>query len=69
MLCYCCATQGADRPAVALCRDCGAGLCLEHLSETARRFAAGHMLETCHHATWSAPAAAPATDAAPAHAA
>ena len=53
MLCYCCAERGIERSAVALCRDCSAGLCLDHLRETASRFATGHMLETCHHDTWA----------------
>ncbi len=46
------AEQGVDRPAVALCRSCSSGLCLDHLRETAAHFASGHMLETCHHDTW-----------------
>jgi len=54
MRCYPCAEQGVDRPAVALCRSCHAGLCLEHLRETATKIAAGHMLETCDHDTWTA---------------
>jgi hypothetical protein len=52
MHCYPCAEQGVDRPAVAICRSCSAGLCLEHLRETAARFAAGNMYEYCHHDTW-----------------
>jgi len=54
MLCYSCAEQGIDQPAVALCRSCSAGLCLAHLRETASRFASSHMLDTCHHDTWDA---------------
>lgn len=54
MLCYSCAEHGIDRPAVALCRSCGAGLCMEHLRETASRFATGHILDSCHHDTWVA---------------
>lgn len=53
MLCYSCAEQGIDRPAVALCRSCSAGLCMDHLRETASRFASSHMLDTCHHDTWT----------------
>jgi hypothetical protein len=52
MHCYVCAEQEVARPAVAICRDCSAGLCLEHLRETAARFAAGRMFESCHHDTW-----------------
>ena len=53
MLCYSCAEQGIHQEAVALCRSCNAGLCLEHLRETADRFAASHILDTCHHDTWA----------------
>ena len=54
MHCYECAEQGVEQPAVALCRSCSAGLCLEHLRETAARFASDHILAPCHHDTWSA---------------
>jgi hypothetical protein len=54
MLCYSCAEQGVDRPAVALCRSCSAGLCREHLRATASRLAASHILDGCHHDTWTA---------------
>jgi hypothetical protein len=30
MNCYDCATDGNHRDAVAVCVDCGAGLCIEH---------------------------------------
>lgn len=53
MLCYSCALDGHEEPAVALCRSCTAGLCLDHLHETASRFAASRILETCHHDTWA----------------
>ena len=62
MLCYPCAQQGIDRPAVALCRSCTAGLCMEHLRATASHLASGHILDSCHHDTWTAttrPAGAP----------
>jgi hypothetical protein len=54
MLCYPCAKSGAERPAVALCTSCSAGLCLEHLRETSARFASDNALATCHHDTWTA---------------
>ena len=44
---------------MALCRSCDAGLCLEHLRETAEKFAAdahlasGSMSDTCNHDTWA----------------
>lgn len=63
MLCYCCKAKGVERPAVALCRSCSAGLCTEHLRETAAHLAAGHLFETCHHDTWTAPHGAAASDA------
>jgi hypothetical protein len=54
MFCYPCAKTGVERPAVALCRSCSAGLCPEHLLETAVRFASDNALATCHHDTWTA---------------
>ena len=60
MHCYVCAEQEVERPAVALCRTCSAGLCLEHLRETAARFAQGNMYEYCHHDTWAESKAVPA---------
>jgi hypothetical protein len=30
MNCYDCATAGIHREAVAVCHDCGAGVCIEH---------------------------------------
>jgi Uncharacterized protein conserved in archaea (DUF2180) len=53
MLCYACAEMGIERPAVALCRSCNAGLCLVHLRVTAAHFASSHMLDTCRHDTWT----------------
>jgi len=40
---------------VALCRVCAAGLCLEHLLDTAARLATVEILEVCHHDTWAIP--------------
>lgn len=53
MLCYSCFEQGIQRPAVALCRSCSAGLCLEHLRETAAHFGSDNVLASCHHDTWT----------------
>ena len=53
MLCYSCAEQGVHQAAVALCRSCYAGLCMEHLRETAAHFRSDAMLSTCHHDTWN----------------
>jgi hypothetical protein len=52
MLCYSCAEQGIHQPAVAVCRSCYAGLCMDHLRETAAHFASDQMLAHCHHDTW-----------------
>lgn len=54
MLCYSCAEQEVEEPAVALCRGCNAGLCMDHLRETAAHFSSDSMLATCHHVTWTA---------------
>jgi hypothetical protein len=54
MLCYSCARNGVERPAVALCTSCSAGLCLEHLRKTSARFASDNALAACHHDTWTA---------------
>jgi hypothetical protein len=54
MHCYVCAEQGVEQPAVALCRSCSAGLCRQHLRETATQFASDHILAPCHHNTWTA---------------
>jgi hypothetical protein len=53
MQCYCCAEQGIEQHAVALCRSCSAGLCLDHLRETASRFESSNILDSCHHDTWA----------------
>jgi hypothetical protein len=54
MRCYECAKQGADAPAVALCKGCSAGLCLTHLRETVMVFQSGAIRVSCHHDTWGA---------------
>lgn len=61
MLCYCCAEEGVDQPAVALCRNCNAGLCLAHLRATAASFTSSSMLASCRHDTWITPMS-PAVD-------
>jgi hypothetical protein len=35
MICYECAKQERNTPAVAICLNCGAGLCLQHAREAA----------------------------------
>ena len=53
MYCYPCVERGIDKPAVALCRSCSAGLCVDHLRATAAPFASSHMLDSCQHDTWT----------------
>jgi len=48
MECYECAIRGEAVAAVAACRHCGVGLCLEHLAE-ARRHRPGGTLYGCPH--------------------
>lgn len=52
MNCYECAKEGSDRPAVATCRSCSAGLCLEHLRATAAQLSTGAIRIACAHDTW-----------------
>jgi Uncharacterized protein conserved in archaea (DUF2180) len=56
MNCLICARTGAERTAVALCPNCGAGLCLDHVEQNARADGPGGTLLACGHHTWySAP--------------
>jgi predicted nucleic acid binding AN1-type Zn finger protein len=52
MNCLTCARTGAERTAVALCPHCKAGLCLDHVQETARTPGPGGMRLSCGHRTW-----------------
>jgi len=52
MNCYECAKAGHDSAAVAVCRGCGAGLCMHHLHIEATRTAGGTDI-ACDHDTWS----------------
>ena len=52
MLCYECAKKTHDVPAVALCRGCGAGLCMHHLHEEATYRPGGTDIG-CDHDTWA----------------
>jgi hypothetical protein len=52
MLCYQCARRDVEQPAVALCRSCSVGLCLDHLREATAWFAA-NPIAACHHDTWT----------------
>ena len=57
MNCYVCAKSGEAVAAVAVCRSCGAGLCLDHLREAALDRPAGGTVYACSHDTWSKTAA------------
>jgi hypothetical protein len=50
MNCYVCATQGRQQPAVAICRSCSSGLCLEHKRADAVTPGPGGMRHDCNHA-------------------
>jgi hypothetical protein len=52
MKCYVCARTGSDTSAVAICPNCSAGLCLAHVSETARDPGPGGTRLSCGHGTW-----------------
>jgi uncharacterized protein DUF2180 len=72
MDCYVCATEGIERHAVALCRSCGAGLCMEHQQQTASYLATGAIRPACSHGIWNPPFAKrvhPRSDASPARSA
>lgn len=54
MNCYVCATKDMrEAPAVALCKHCDAGLCLQHLRVAAATQQAGGLNLACIHDTWS----------------
>ncbi len=56
MNCYVCATADRTEPAVAICRHCGAGLCLEHVREAAASPGPGGLAALgCEHDTLRAP--------------
>ncbi len=52
MNCYVCTREQSVTPAVAVCRYCGAGLCLVHVEETAK-WRPGGMFTGCPHDTWN----------------
>jgi hypothetical protein len=49
MNCYVCATDGRPEVAVALCRVCMVGLCLDHLRDAASHTGSGGMSLNCAH--------------------
>jgi hypothetical protein len=52
MNCFECAKDGSTMSAVALCRHCSAGLCMDHLRDAATDHAQGGIQVTCRHSTW-----------------
>jgi hypothetical protein len=48
MNCYQCAASAHERTAVAICPNCGAGLCLDHLRE-AQSYRVGGTTFGCPH--------------------
>ena len=51
MNCFECAKDGSTNAAVALCRHCNAGLCVDHLRDSATE-SQGGLQATCRHTTW-----------------
>jgi hypothetical protein len=52
MNCFECAKDGSTNAAVALCRHCNAGLCMDHLRDSATDRSRGGLQTTCRHTTW-----------------
>jgi hypothetical protein len=52
MNCFECARGGSTTTAVALCRHCNAGLCVDHLRDAATDRPQGGLHATCRHSTW-----------------
>jgi hypothetical protein len=48
MHCFECARAGRETSAVAVCRDCGAGLCLEHVAANERDDVSGMQMGCAH---------------------
>ena len=55
MNCLTCARSGSAQSAVALCPHCSAGLCLDHVAETAAHRGPGGTRLSCGHNTWAMP--------------
>lgn len=54
MNCLTCARTDKAAVAVAICPHCSAGLCQQHVAETAARRGPGGMNLSCGHDTWNA---------------
>jgi len=62
MNCYICSRAGATRPAVGMCRHCGAGLCDQHFKEAQAFTVGGTTAYRCPHPIEAAGAAKPLPD-------
>jgi hypothetical protein len=54
MNCLTCTRAGSDSVAVALCPNCLAGLCLDHVRQATDTSGPGGMNYSCNHDTWNA---------------
>ena len=52
MNCFVCAQEQRDTVAVAVCRHCGAAMCLRHVRKEASSSRPGAMSTTCTHDLW-----------------
>ena len=52
MNCFECARSGSTAVAVAICRYCNAGLCLDHVRDAATDRSRGGLQTACSHTTW-----------------
>ena len=65
MNCLTCARTERTEVAVAICPHCNAGLCQQHLAETAARRRPGGMNLSCGHDTWDTAWKQPSRSTAP----
>ena len=49
MNCHECARDGSERPAVAICLNCGVAMCMQHLDEERARSGPGGTQIGCGH--------------------
>ncbi len=53
MNCYECTKDGTQVAAVAICLNCGAGMCMRHLAEERATAGPGGTRIGCSHDTWN----------------
>lgn len=51
MNCHQCARDHGERAAVAICTNCGVGMCLQHLDEERARIGPGGTMIGCGHSS------------------